>query len=53
MTVIQLIEKLMELPPDLPVASFDVEYGVQMVEKVIHVSEKESLLNGKEYIELQ
>ena len=53
MTIAQLIEKLKEFPPDLPVASFDVEYGVQLVENVVHVSGKESLLNGKEYIELQ
>jgi len=53
MTVAQLIEKLKDLPPDLPVAYFDDEYGVQVVEAIVRVPEKASLLNDKEYIELQ
>ena len=58
MTAAQLIEKLKEFPPDLPVASFDVEYGVQVVEDVERVSKRESCLmdhagNREEYIELR
>ena len=58
MTVAQLIEKLKEFPPDLPAASFDVEYGVQVVEDVKHVSKHESCLmnregNREEYVEIR
>ena len=58
MTVAQLIEKLKEFPSDLPVASFDVEYGVQVVEDVDRVSKHDSCLmdregNREEYVELR
>ena len=58
MTVAQLIEKLKEFPPDLPVASFDVEYGVEVVEDVERVCKAESCLmnrkgNREEYVELR
>ena len=56
MTVAQLIEKLKEFPPDLPVTYFDADYGVQVqeVECVEHITgfEMDSSWDGEDFIKL-
>lgn len=56
MTVAQLIEKLKDMPQDLPVTYFDPDHGVQLreVECVEHITgpDKDSSWDGEDFIEL-